>query len=152
MDKVYLTQERFNEIVEEVNRLKGEGRKAVAERLKQAKELGDLSENFDYQEAREEQARLEAKINELEEILRNSVIIKKSAGNLTVRIGSKVKLRKNNEVFTYTIVGSNEAKPEEGFISNESPIGRVVLGKKVDDRVTVKTPKGEVVYQILAIE
>jgi transcription elongation factor GreA len=152
MDKVYLTQERYNEIVEEVNLLKSEGRKAIAERLKQAKDLGDLSENFDYQEAREEQDKLERRINELEEILRNSVIIKKSGSSLTVRIGSRVKLRKNNSVTAYTIVGSNEARPEEGFISNESPIGRAILGKKVGDSVTVKTPKGEAVYQILAIE
>jgi transcription elongation factor GreA len=152
MDQAYLTQERYNEISAELVELKGNGRQAVADRLKQAKELGDLSENFDYQEAREDQGRLEQRINELEEVLRSSVIIKKSASTLTVRIGSKVQVEKNGGIVNYTIVGSNEAKPAEGFISNESPIGRGILGKKVGDVLKIKAPKGEVTYRILAIE
>jgi transcription elongation factor GreA len=152
MDQAYLTQERYNEISAELVELKGNGRQAVADRLKQAKELGDLSENFDYQEAREDQGRLEQRINELEEVLRSSVIIKKSASTLTVRIGSKVQVEKNGGIVNYTIVGSNEAKPAEGFISNESPIGRGILGKKVGDVLKIRAPKGEVTYRILAIE
>ncbi|MBI5732911.1 transcription elongation factor GreA [Candidatus Jorgensenbacteria bacterium] len=152
METVYLTSERHDEIVAELNELRTKGRQGVAERLRHAKELGDLSENSEYQEAREEQSRLEQKIIYLEEALRNSSIIKKASGTLTARIGSRIKVKKDGESLTYTIVGSNEAQPGAGLISNESPIGRGLLGKKVGDVVRVKTPKGEMTYQILAIE
>lgn len=151
----YLTQERYDEIVREVSKLKTEERKRVAERLKNAKDLGDLSENFDYHEAREEQSRLEQRIHELEEILRNSVIIKKTNGTATVRIGGRVTVARPGDGAggtAFTIVGSSEAKPAEGFISNESPLGKALLGKKVGDAVTVSTPKGVTTYQILRIE
>src|SRR3989344_3168782 len=140
MDITYLSQERYNELQEELRLLRTEGRQAIAARLKHAKELGDLSENFEYQEAREEQTRLEQKIAQIEELLRNSSIIKKSASATTVRIGSKVKVRVNGETAVYSIVGSNEAVPARGFISNESPIGRALLGKKVGDLVYAKVP------------
>lgn len=152
MDTVYLTQERYNELQKELVELKTNGRRIVAERLKHAKELGDLSENSEYQEAREEQSRLEQKINYLEELFRHSSIIKKSAVADTVKIGSKIKVRKEGKSIFYTIVGSNEAKPEDGFISNESPIGRGLLGCKVGDIVNITTPRGEISIQILAIE
>ncbi|MFH0806768.1 MAG: transcription elongation factor GreA [Candidatus Brennerbacteria bacterium] len=155
LSHAYLTQERYDEVVREVNKLKTEERRRVAERLKNAKDLGDLSENFDYHEAREEQARLEARIHELEELLRNSVIIKKASGNSTVRIGGKVTVTKLGEGLggtAFTIVGSSEAKPAEGFISNESPLGRALLGKKVGDSVSVTTPKGASTYQVVRIE
>lgn len=155
LSHAYLTQERYDEIVREVNKLKTEERKRVAERLKNAKDLGDLSENFDYHEAREEQSRLEGRIHELEEILRNSVIIKKASGNSTVRIGGRVAVIRPGEGLgevVFTIVGSSEAKPAEGFISNESPLGRALLGKKVGDTVTVTTPKGASAYQVVRIE
>ncbi len=155
LSHAYLTQERHDEIVREVHKLKTEERKKVAERLKNAKDLGDLSENFDYHEAREEQSRLEARIHELEEILRNSVIIKKASGNSTVRIGGRVAVTRPGEGLgetSFTIVGSSEAEPAEGFISNESPLGRALLGKKVGDTVTVPTPKGTSTYQIVRIE
>lgn len=158
METAYLTQERYNELVKELGELKVRGRAEIAERLKQAKELGDLSENSEYQEVREEQARLEQKIQQIEELLRHSSIIKKSTGGI-VEIGSKVKVKRNgrdaesnNEVAVFTIVGSPEADPTKGFISNESPIGRNLLGKKVGDVVYVQTPKGEVCYQILSID
>src|SRR3989344_666604 len=133
MDKTYLSQERFDELNQELVQLKSEGRVTVAERLKQAKEMGDLSENSEYQEAREEQGRLEKKIGELEEILRNSAIIKKIAGTEAVKIGTKIKVKKGNDIINFTIVGSNESNPAQGFISNESPIGKGLLGKKVGD-------------------
>ncbi|MBI2279007.1 MAG: transcription elongation factor GreA [Candidatus Brennerbacteria bacterium] len=151
----YLTQERYDEIVREVHKLKTDDRKRVAERLKNAKDLGDLSENFDYHDAREEQSRLEGRIHELEELLRNSVIIKKTGGNSTVRIGGRVTVTRLGEGFsetTFAIVGSNEAKPAEGFISNESPLGCALLGKKVGDTVTITTPKGMNAYQVVRIE
>ena len=152
MDKAYLTQERYNELLAELNGLKMNGRKEVAERLRHAKELGDLSENSEYQQAREDQMRLEQKIGQLDELLKKSVIIKKPVGSGVVRIGSKVKVKRNKEIIAYTIVGSNEANPVKGLISNESPLGRSLLGKKIGDTNYVTTPKGEVCYQILSIE
>ncbi len=152
MSKSYLSQERYDEIAATLKKLKTEGRQNVAESLKQSKELGDLSENSDYQEAREEQARLERKIAELEDLLKNSFIIKKSEGNTLVRVGSKVNLKKGNASVQYVIVGSSEASPAEGFISNESPVGKSLLGKKAGENVSVKTPGGEISYEILSIE
>jgi transcription elongation factor GreA len=152
MNKSYLTQDRYDEIVKEVEELKTNGRRGIAEHLKQAKDLGDLSENADYQEAREAQSRLERRILELEDVVRNSVIIKKAEGSGVVKISSKVTLKKNGDVITYSITGSNEAHPAGGFISNESPLGRALLGKQVGDEVAVRTPKGENLYVILRIE
>ncbi len=149
--KNYLTKERYDAIVEELAKLKSEGRKVVAERLRHAKDLGDLSENAEYQEAREDQTRLEVHIEELEELLRNSSIIKLESGGVTVRIGTRVKLKKEGKLIQYTVVGSNEAKPLEGLISNESPIGQAILGKKVGDKVKVKAPSGLVEYEVVEI-
>lgn len=150
--KTYLTPERREEIVKELTVLKTEGRKAVAERLRHAKEQGDLSENFDYQEAREEKSRLDSRINQLEELLRQAVLIRRTAGEQTVKIGSTVQVTKGKGNARYTIVGSSEAEPQGGFISNESPIGQGLLGKKVGERVKVRTPAGEVEFEIMAIE
>lgn len=150
-EPVYLTEERYNEILEELKDLKTNERKEISIRLKAAKEMGDLSENSEYKEARESQKRLERRINMLEDISRNYVIIKKPQGTMTVRIGSKVNLKKGNENHEYTIVGSAEAKPSDGFISNNSPLGGAILGKKVGDEVTIKTPKGEAKYKIIKV-
>lgn len=154
MEASYLTQERHDELQKELEQLKTAGRQEVAKRLKQAKELGDLSENSEYQEARDEQRRIEQRISQLEDVLHSAVIIKKTDRPQTVRIGSVVKVKKEGNADTgiFTIVGSNEAQPLEGRISNESPIGRGLLGKKVGDSVKVQTPKGEASYQILSIE
>ena len=152
METTYLTQERYDEIVQELKELKTKGRKGVAEHLKQAKELGDLSENADYLEARSEQSYLEQRISELEELVRRSAIIKKTASTATVRIASKVIVKKGSEMITYTITGSSESKPADGLISNESPIGRGLLGKKIGDITKIQTPKGEVEYEIVSIE
>ncbi len=154
MDKYYLTKERAEELKQELETLKSQKRLEVADRLKQAKEFGDLSENSEYSEAREEQSRVETRISELEDILKKVVLIKneKSAGTDSVFIGSTVTVRKNGQAYTYRIVGSNEAKPEEGKISNESPLGHAFLDKKVGESVVVKTPGGQADYQIMKIE
>lgn len=152
MDATYLSQEGYDELVKELNELKTSGRKGVAERLKHAKELGDLSENSEYQEAREDQTRLEQHINQIEETLRQMVLIKKTSGSATVRIGSRVKVKKNGDMVVFSIVGSHEAHPADGFISNESPLARALLGKKIGDAVEVQTPKGPVTYLIVEIE
>lgn len=152
MDKYYLTKERFEELKIELENLRTKKRMEIAERLKRAKEFGDLSENSEYTEAREEQNWVEGRIFELEEIFKHVVIIEKQKGASDVQIGSTVTFKKGNQVSKYMIVGSNEASPKEGKISNESPIGRAFLKHKVGDTVTVKTPAGEVSYQITKIE
>lgn len=151
-EKYYVTKERLEELKKEVEELKTTKRLEVAERLKRAKEFGDLSENSEYNEAREEQSRVETRIFELDELLKRAVIIKKTSGSDTVQVGSTVTAKSNGKVVTYTIVGSNEAKPEDGKISNESPIGRTFLGSKVGDSVEIKTPSGVIIYQISKIE
>ena len=151
-EKYYFSKERLAELQEEVEQLKTAKRLEIAERLRQAKEYGDLSENSEYEEARNEQNRVESRIFELEEILRRAVIIKKS-GHSAVDVGSVVTVRKDGAgAMQYEIVGSDEARPEQGKISNESPLGRAFLGHKVGDSVTVSTPAGQAVYQITKIE
>jgi len=152
MEKFYVTEERLLELKVELERLKGENRREIADRLQKAKELGDLAENADYFEAREEQGFLETRITELEDMLRRAVIIKKAAHQNAVQIGSTFHTKAGDRMLTFTIVGSNETKPEEGLISNESPIGRAFIGKRAGEKAIVKTPKGEAVYEILSIE
>ncbi len=152
MAKQYLTKERLEEFKEELETLKNKKRVEVAERLKQAKEYGDLSENSEYAEAREEQASVETRIAELEDLLKQAVTIKKTEGGDTVGVGSTVTARRGDKTVTYTIVGSYEAKPEEGRISDESPLGKAFLRKKVGETVEVATPAGAARYEIVKIE
>ncbi|MDP1689476.1 MAG: transcription elongation factor GreA [bacterium] len=152
MPQFYLTKERLVELQEEVKNLKTEGRKATADRLKKAKDYGDLSENSEYSEAKEEQDRLERRIFELEEMLKNVSIIEKPVDKTEVTVGATIKVMKGDKETLYNIVGSNETKPEEGKISNESPLGMAFLGKKVGDTVKIGTPGGEVLYKIVSIE
>lgn len=152
MAKQYLTKERLEELKVELETLKNKKRVEVAERLKQAKEYGDLSENSEYAEAREEQANVETRIGELEDLLKEAVTLKMNGGGDTVTVGSTIMVKKGEKTSTYTIVGSYEAKPEEGRISDESPLGKSFLKKKAGDKVNVNTPSGAVSYEILKIE
>lgn len=151
MEKQYVTKEKLEELKQELADLKGRKRIEVGERLKRAKELGDLSENSEYFEAREEQAQVETRIGELEDMIKTAEIIEKSSSTANVSIGSTVEVEKGGQKMKLTIVGSNEANPDGGFISNESPLGRAFLGKKAGDKVTVSVPKGKVEYLILSI-
>lgn len=148
----YLTKEKLEELKKEVEYLKKDVRNEIAERLKRAKEFGDLSENAEYSEAKEEQSRIESRIFELEDILRNASIIKKAGGKDIILIGSTIEVNKKGKTLKYTIVGSNEAKPEENLISNESPLGKAFLDKKKGDIVKIETPGGKVEYKIMKIE
>ncbi|MEK9180070.1 MAG: transcription elongation factor GreA [Patescibacteria group bacterium] len=153
MDRYYLTQERFDELKRELEELKSKKRIEVAERLKTAKEFGDLSENSEYTEAREEQSIVEGRIFELEELMKRAEIIKKSAGAKSkVEVGSSVTVKKGEKVATYTIVGAYDADPATGKISDESPLGRAFLGRRPGDKATVEAPSGEAVYEVLKIE
>ncbi len=150
----YLSKEGLEELKVELTRLKKDETFEIAERLKKAKEFGDLSENSEYSEAKEAQAKLEARIFELEEVIRNAEIIKKSPGKKSVvHIGSTLTVSKNGDVVKYTIVGSVEAKPEANLISNESPLGRSFLGKKIGEVVETTLPNGKIFkYKIIEIE
>lgn len=148
----YLTQERLDELRAELNELKTSKRAEVADRLKRAKELGDLSENSEYIEAREEQAHTEARVYEVEEMIKNASVIKHPTSKDKVQMGSIIEVSRNDKTMKFTIVGSNEARPEAGLISNESPLGKAFFGKKAGEEVKVKTPAGEMMYKILSIE
>lgn len=149
--KVYrLTQEGVDELKDELKGLISQ-RPQVADRIKHARELGDLSENAEYQTAREEQDRLEARISELEHILQYSEIIKKPKTHTDVRLGSKVKLKDGGKPLIYQVVGTMEANPSSGKISDESPIGKALLGKKVGDKVDIKSPAGAHSYKVIEI-
>jgi transcription elongation factor GreA len=150
--KYYLTKERLEELKTELERLKKDARAEIAERLKHAKEYGDLSENAEYSAAKDAQAQLESRIVELENIVRNATIIRKSEGGDMVRIGSTIVVKKGIKESKYTIVGSQEAKPEMNLISNESPLGKAFLAKKVGDEAEIQTPGGKVKYKIIKIE
>lgn len=122
----------------------------VAEKISNARDFGDLSENAEYDAAREEQGLLETRIAEIEEILNNAEIIKATKKS-TIGLGSRVELKTGAKKVVYTIVGPVEADPLEGKVSNESPIGMALYGKKVDDKVTITTPKGDITYTVVAI-
>jgi transcription elongation factor GreA len=151
---VFLTREGLKKLEEELDYLKGTKRREVAERIKIAVSYGDLSENSEYDAAKDEQAFVESRIVQLEKMMRNVRIIEPgSEDNSVVSIGTTVKLKElpDGELETYTIVGSTESDPLEGKISNESPIGAAVIGRSVGDRVTVNTPGGTIEFEIVEI-
>ncbi len=149
----YLTREKLEEFRKEVDFLKTDRRKKVAENLEYAKKLGDLSENAEYHEARQEQAEIEDRINYLEGVLKNAIITDGYYGE-GVGIGSTIKIKKDgeSEVKIYKIVGSEEADMLQGKLSNLSPLGSALIGKKKGDSVTVNTPKGKINYSIINID
>ena len=151
-DKHYLSQEKFNELKQELEGLKVTKRREIAGRLEFAKSLGDLSENAEYQAAREEQADVEERITELENILRVSEIIAERHSR-TVGIGSSLTVRKvgGRDETNFRIVGPEEVDLAAGRISYQSPLGASLLNKKKGDEVVVKTPKGEVAYRIIKV-
>ena len=151
MKKLFrLTQDGADELQKELDGLLAQ-RVGIAERIKQARELGDLSENAEYQTAREEQDRLESRISELEHVLQNLQLIKKPKGNGDVRLGSVVKLKSGSgKTQQFQIVGTMEADPLNGKISDESPIGKVLLGKGVGDKAEIKNHE-TVTYKIVSI-
>jgi len=132
----YLSKEGLEQIKKEVDELKLK-RQEIAQRLEESKALGDLSENMEYLQAKEAQAFNEGKILELEEVLKNAVVINKNGGNSIVQIGGTVEINCQGEKQTFTIVGSEEANPAEGKISNESPLGKAFLGHKAGEKVKV---------------
>ncbi|MFO7342705.1 MAG: transcription elongation factor GreA [Bacillaceae bacterium] len=148
-----MTKEGREKLLQELEYLKTVKRKEVVERIKVARSYGDLSENSEYDSAKEEQAFVEGRINLLEKMLRNAVIIEEDDSDV-VTLGKSITFVElpDGEEETYTIVGSAEADPFEGKISNDSPIAKSLLGKRVGDEVVVQTPGGEMNVKIIAIK
>ena len=154
----YITEEKRKVLEKELADLKGAKRKEILESLAHAKSLGDLSENAEYHQTREDQSKLEERIAKIEQILQSSQVVTGGGGDI-VEIGSKVVVRKEGkqdnkekqEEKTYVIVGSEEANMAEGKISNRSPIGLALFGKKKGDKVSFQTPNGVVNYKIIGV-
>jgi transcription elongation factor GreA len=153
-EQPYLTAEGAARLKEELAYLKGTARQELASRLRSAIQEGDLSENADYHKAKEDQAFLEGRIMELEYLLHNAVIIEEHAGQReVVDVGATVTIQEEDyQAETYQLVGAKEADPRKGRISNESPIGRAMMGKREGDIVEAITPNGHVRMKILKIE
>ena len=152
--KTVLTYEGLKKYEEELQDLKINRRREVAEKIKEARGQGDLSENAEYDSAKEEQAEIEARIAILEKMLRNAVLIDEEDLNKdVVSVGSTVTIwdSEYNEEVVYVIVGSAEADPFDGKISNESPLGEALLGKTIGDMVRVDAPDGSIDYKVMAI-
>lgn len=152
VDKInYLSQEGLENIKRELQDLKTVRRRETAAKIETAKALGDLSENAEYHEAKDEMAFIEGRIQQIEQILKNVSVIEQGASTGTVRIGSKIEVESNGRKKEYTIVGSNEADPMKGLISNESPLGNAFIGHVKGDRVDVVTPAGSQTYSIVSV-
>jgi transcription elongation factor GreA len=152
--EVILTSEGYRKLQQEIEYLSTEKRREVADRIRVAREFGDIAENSEYDDAKNEQALLEHRIAQLEERLRNArVISKKEISSDVVSIGSRVKLRDMDakETLEYHIVGSAEANPSENKLSNESPVGKAIMGRKKGEVVEVTAPRGALKFKILEI-
>ena len=147
-----MTVEGLHNLKAELEDLKTNKRKEVAERIKIAKEYGDLSENAEYQEAKEQQAFVEGRIIELEALIKTAILADSTSNGQVVGIGSQVSVERDGQTLNFTIVGSTEADPANKRISLESPLGQALLDRKVGEQVEVKLPTGIAVYKILSIK
>ena len=147
----YLTKEKFDEFTKELAELKSVKRKEIANSLAYAKSLGDLSENAEFHDARDEQADVEDRIAKLEELLKTASIVSGNHSGV-VNVGSQVTVEKDGNKFTYNIVGSEEADPVSNKISVKSPFGQAILGKKKGDDFTFRAPNGELTYKLVDIK
>jgi len=151
--QVQLTKEGFKSLQKELDELVNEKRPKLVERLANARSQGDLTENSDYSNAKEELEFLDGRIDELEAVLKNAEVVKNGASkNGGVSVGTKITVRVNGEKHVYQMVGEWEADPVNRKISPESPLGQALVGKKVGEKAEVKAPAGKVTYEILAIE
>jgi transcription elongation factor GreA len=144
----YLSKDGFERLRHELEEMVSLKRPEIAQRIHDAKEHGDLSENAEYEDAKNEQAFVEGRIAQLEALIKNATIIDENHSTEFVQIGSTVELEGEDGTERFTIVGSAEAAPAEGRISNESPVGRAVLGKKPGQKVVVRAPAGDVTYKV----
>lgn len=152
-DKKYLTQEGLDKITAELHHLKTIRRREISDKIEEAMKLGDLSENAEYHEAKDEQGMNEARVRELEEVVNNAEVIANGSGTKKcVSVGCTIEVKVSSGTRKYTIVGPSEANPAQGLISNESPIGQAFLGRKIGDSVEVEAPAGLIKYKVLSIE
>ncbi|OGH11695.1 MAG: transcription elongation factor GreA [Candidatus Levybacteria bacterium RIFCSPLOWO2_01_FULL_36_13] len=151
--KIYLTKEGLVELKQEYSQLHDVRRPEVLERVSQARSMGDLSENAEYAAAREELSFIDGRIDELEELINQAVLIQEdhAKGNHTVKLGSKVSVNVKGKKEDFMVVGEWEADPNEKKISHESPLGKALIGKKVGEKVEVEAPAGTVVYTITSV-
>ena len=153
MNKQFITSEGLEKLKQELEELKTVRRQEISRRIQRAKEMGDLSENAEYSEAKDEQAMNETRIMEIEETIKNiTTIDDRHLNSDVVHIGSTLTVKCNGETKEFTIVGSNEANPSEGKISNETPLATAFLGRKAGDKVEVETPSGKTKYEIVKIK
>ncbi|NQV11884.1 transcription elongation factor GreA [Candidatus Uhrbacteria bacterium] len=150
-DADYMSQEKFDELTEEMKHRETVTRKEVASQLEYAKSLGDLSENFEYHDAKDRQAANEKRVLELDALLKNAVIVESQQGGEAINIGTTFTATRDGKETTFQVVGSNEADPMTGKISNESPMGRAFIGAKSGDAVKVETPSGAIQYTVSTI-
>jgi len=147
----YLSKEGLSKLRDELEEMVNVRRSEVAARIHDAKEHGDLSENAEYEDAKNEQAFVEGRIQSLESLIKNAILIDEHHSTEHVQIGSTVVVESDDGKETYTIVGSAEAAPRDGKISNESPVGRALLGHKKGEKVSVSVPAGSFTYRIVGI-
>lgn len=153
--KVFLTKEGLAELKKEYDDLSNDKRPSIVKRLSQARDQGDLSENAEYHAAREELSFVDGRIDELEELLKDVVIIEdhtNTGGNRSVELGSKVTVKIDGKHEVYSLVGEFEADPADKKISHESPLGKALIGKKVGEKIEVEAPAGKILYTIVSIE
>jgi transcription elongation factor GreA len=152
-DKKYLTAEGLEKLKNDLKFLKTVKRKEISNKIEESLKLGDLSENAEYHEAKDEQGLNEARIREFEEILNSAELITETAGSKKcVSVGCTIEVKIDGSNKKYTIVGPSEANPGQGLISNESLIGQAFLGKKIGDSISVEAPVGTIKYKIISIE
>ena len=152
MQSQYFSQEGLEKLKQELDQRITTQRPEIAQRIKEAKELGDLSENAEYAEAKEAQALNEGRIEEIKSILEKAIVISDTHAGGKIDVGSTIKVESKSTSRSFVIVGASESNPAEGRISNESPLGAAFLGRKKGDTVNVKTPKGVVEYKILEVK
>ena len=148
----YITSECLEKLKQELEHRKGVLREGINKKIAESKELGDLSENAEYAEAKEMQSMNEGRVAELEEAVKMSVLVEHTTKQDTVTVGSTVKVKSPSGERTFTIVGTNEVDPIKGLISGESPIGKALMGHKKGDKIDILTPSGKVKYKILEVK
>lgn len=149
----YISSQKLRELKKELEEHKTVLRQQIAERIQEAQTQGDVTENAEFTEAKEAQAFNEGRIIELENLINNAVVISKKRTKDTIQVGSQIVVKdKKNKKFEFTIIGSEDANPIEGKISNESPLGHAFLGQKQGDEIQVQTPKGKIKYKIMRIK
>ena len=152
MDQQYFSKEGLEKLKKELEKRSGKMRQDIAARIKEAKEQGDLSENAEFSAAKDEQSTNEGRIEEVEILLENAVVIQDGSQSGTVEVGSQIRVKTGKDSHDYRIVGAAESNPLQGLISNESPLGSAFLGRKKGEKVLVATPKGNVEYKILEVK